>query len=431
MTTGQEFERRVAFDLHAELDGAVGPHREWMTSPAAARVADRRGQLRWPLRLLAVAAVVAVAGGLAMVIGSRPAVLAGCPTLADYAAASAAPTPALGEAPGVSFPPVAPDASPTTGLLQQGTWAVISDDKGPLGQMRLRDVRDCGRLPDVRSGVVGGTLILATADVRILRDDPTLAWVGASGAFDFGLGGADSGQSLVAPIGGPVVSGIPGVDGRSKVPVGAGFTNSSTVIVDVWPTDLEVDAFASILDNRIGASASQQAGPQPGGVGWILRPGRTGVAASATPPPTPGASDTTGEQAPGTYATITDPAGDLVLQVTDVDQVEGYLGRMPSPGDVFVEARLRVPVAAPDGGVVIGTWRAVDSVGHELAILANADPNSPDPGVLQRLNGTTLIDYTSPGAWLVVEAPRTGLVRLELTRSGETQPLLSYVLRRP
>ncbi len=154
-------ERRLAADLRAELR----PSRQ-----AASSVADLRrptvakpNAMRWPMRLLAIAAVLALAGGLALALGARRAVpeeaaaIEGCPTLADYAAASAVPLPSLGEAPGVTFPPVAPDASATTGLLRPGTWAVIADDKGPLAQVRVRDVRECGRLPmsgPARSGEV-------------------------------------------------------------------------------------------------------------------------------------------------------------------------------------------------------------------------------------------------------------------------------------
>lgn len=140
-------------------------------------------------------------------------------------------------------------------------------------------------------------------------------------------------------------------------------------------------------------------------------------------------SETTGELAPDTYATIKDPAGDLVLTLTDVAQVPAYPGRRPSPGNVFVEARIFAPVSAQSGDVV-GTWRAVDGDGRELPILSNVDPTVFDRGVLQVLYPTTLGNGPSNG-WLVVEAPRVGLVRLELTMTGQAQRLLSYVIRRP
>lgn len=422
MTTEPEFERRLTIDLQAELDRAVGPHRDWIGSPAAARVATGRGRIRWRGQVLAVAAVLVIAGGLAVALGSRPNGSTGCPTLADYAAASAAPTASFGEAPGVSFPPVAPDASATTGLLRPGTWAVIADDKGPVAQIRLRDVRDCGRLPDVRSGWVGGTLILATADIRVLRDDAALAWLGANDVFDLGLGGTDLGRSRITPN--QSVSsffGIPGVDRRQFLAVGAGFSNSSTIVFDVPPTDLEVDAYEASLRHGQDSPASL-------GVAWNLRSGRVGDL-SSSPRPTPGATETTGELAPGSDATIKDPAGDLVVTLTDVDQVTAYPGRTPSPGNVFVEARIVawIPVQHVDA---VGTWRAVDGDGRELPILANADPNVLDAGVLQVLSPTTLSKDTWNG-WLVVEAPGVGLVRLELTLTGEAQPRLSYVIRRP
>ena len=71
MTTGHDLERRLTADLHRELDAVVGPHPTWAGSPAAARIAAGRGGIRWPGRLLAVAAVIAVAGGVALLAGLR------------------------------------------------------------------------------------------------------------------------------------------------------------------------------------------------------------------------------------------------------------------------------------------------------------------------------------------------------------------------
>jgi hypothetical protein len=425
MTLGPDFERRLANDLRSELDRAMVPHPAWTESPAAARVAAARGGVRWPRRLLAVAAVLAIAGGVALAVALRPHEgIAGCPTLADYAAASAEPSPSLGEAPGVSFPPVAPDASPTVGLLPMGTWAVVVDDQGPVVQMRLRDLRECGRLPDYRSGFIGGSLVLATADVRVLRDDHDLAWLGANDTFYAWLGGTESGRGLASGGYRGLFFGVPGVDHRSRLGLREGFSSSSDVIFDLPPSALQADAYAMTL-----SSLAQEQGL---GFGWILRPGQTGslLGIDLNPHPSPGPTQTTGEVALGVYATLTDPAGDSILTITEVDQVSAYPGRTPSPGNVFLEARIWVWYYGGNEPGGASTWRAVDGDGRELPILTNADPSSPDRGVLQDLMPPTGTDGIGQG-WFVVEAPSSGLVRLELTRDGQDQPLLSYVIRQP
>lgn len=431
MTAGRDFERRLAATLRQELDPLSGPHRSWADSPAAARIADRRGGIRWPGRFLAVATVIALAGAIALLVGLRHDVIAGCPTLADYAAASAAPTPRqdLGTAPDVSFPPVAPDATPTTGRLQPGEWAVISDAAGPGIQMRIRDVRECGRLPDYRSQYPGGSLTLLTEDIRSLREGALPTWIGPGDYVGMGLGGVDYGKGAREHF-----FGVPGFDIRTSLRPAADFEYSGAVVFDVPATDAMVTAdHPAILGMSIEQEEVQQATPT---VSWILRLGReTG---GATFPDadrrTPGTNPSTGELPLGTYATVADPAGNVDLTVTDVAQVAAYPGLTPKAGDVFVEARLDVP-ATVDLTPVTGDvgWHAVDGDGRELTFLTRTDPTVGDPGVLS-LTGPTLKngDYWWPWrGWLVVEAPSSGLIRLELWRDGGSAPLVSYVIRQP
>ena len=100
MSADIEFERRVRSDLRTSLDRAAGPHPEWAASPAAAIVAadPARPSRSVPWRLMAVAAVLLIGSVAARDPGepgpirTTPA-LPGCPTLADYAAASAQPSP--------------------------------------------------------------------------------------------------------------------------------------------------------------------------------------------------------------------------------------------------------------------------------------------------------------------------------------------------
>ncbi len=335
------------------------------------------------------------------------------------------PLPSLGEAPGVTFPPVAADASATTGLLQPGTWAVIADDKGPLAQLRLRDVRECGRLPDVRSAWVGGKLIVATADVRILRDEPGLAWLPGD-MFYVGLGGYDAGQSLSGPTTAGLsglLLGLPGNDSTSQLTVPVGFSQSRPVVADMPPGDLQVVVYPAFTDDA-------HTRVDPAKVRWLLHPGPESGLVTFAPWPSPGATETTGEVALGDYATIKDAGGDVALTVTDVEQVDGYPGLMPSPGHVFVESRIFLPATAYDPSTrVLGTWRALDDAGRELPIVTDADPTTTDRGIPVNIGSATLQNF--PDSLLVVEAPPAGLIRLELTRDGEAQPLLSYVIRQP
>ena len=425
MTLDRDFERRIATSLHAELDGATAPHPDWASSPAAARVAAARGGIRWPGRLLAIAAVLALAGGVAIALSQRQEGVHGCPTLVDYAAASARPTPALGEAPGVSFPPVAPDATPTTGLLEPGSWAVLADDKGLVAQIRGRDVRACGRLPDIRSGWVGGSLALATADVRVLRDGFDHSWLGTNGMFHVGLGGTDLGRASIPLVGGATSFGVPGVDHRTLLHPGSTFETSSDLVLDLPPSDLVASVYPAWLET------SDETPSKPSDVGWIIRPGRIGDRPTAFPSdPPPGPTQTTGDLRPGTWATIDDATVREALTVTDVDQIPAYPGREPSPGNVFVEGRLVIG-AGSVAGTGVSRWRAVDGDGRELAIIASSEPGQSDAGVLDPLAPATFEDDGFPGGWLVIDAPRTGLIRLELRRNDSPDPVLSYLVREP
>lgn len=69
--TDNDLERRVRSVLRQELDREHGPDPAWDESPAARRVAEqeRRQPSRWTLRVLAVAALITIGVGSALVLG--------------------------------------------------------------------------------------------------------------------------------------------------------------------------------------------------------------------------------------------------------------------------------------------------------------------------------------------------------------------------
>jgi hypothetical protein len=423
MSADTEFERRLGADLVAALDRVDGPHPTWAGSPAAVIVAadGTRSARPAPWRLLAVAAVLVVGSVAAVVLSSRgpdeadPAV-AGCPTLADYAAASALPTPAWNRAPDVSFPPVAPTATMTTGLLRPGDWAVIADDDGPGLQIRVRDVRECGRLPDVRSQFPNGSLILATVDVRTLRKIPGFSWLGVTNLMGIGIGEYSPGYTVVP---GSVFS-VPGVITRTNLDLPDPFAQSSLLVLDVPDTNVLITADHPSRDAMTlpGIDLSVVDLPR---ARWVLRDGpATGYPDTSFVPPTPGPTDTTGAVAVDEQITVQTSEGALAFKVTDVGSVLGYPGLEAAPDHVFVEARVVITSFAGGQAPGLNAWRALDADGRELTFLEDPGPTTPADGVL----GPLMSREGRPDAWLVMEAPADGPVTLEYRHGGTGDPIV-------
>jgi hypothetical protein len=416
MTADTDFERRVRSELRSTLDRLDGPHRDWETSPASAVVATEpeRSSRSVPWRLLAIAAVLVV-GSVAAGILAKPDIqqdagVPGCPTLADYAAASAHPASIVGQAPGVTFPPVAPSASITTGLLQPGDWAVIANDAGPGLQIRVRDVRECGRLPDVRSQYAGGSIILATVDSRALRDDTGMAWLGVIDLVEPVIGDV--------PVGWPIsrvdLFGVPGVDIRTHLHMTASFANSSTLVMDVPATDKMITVDHPGVNTQT-LPGLEWTGLQSPRVRWLIRDGVATGLPPREPMASPGATATTGEVPLGEDATVLTSNGPVVMRLSDVDTVRAYPGLIPAAGNVFVEVRIeeRLVLESRASGGSIG-WRAIGAGGRALKILQDEDPSEGTSGVIRRLLPPTGTDV----AWIVIEAPETGPIRLEYRQGG-------------
>lgn len=411
MSADIEFERRVRTELRSGLDRATGPHPDWATSPAAAVVATdpARPSRTVPWRLMAVAAVLVI-GSVAAVILARPDIeqeagVPGCPTLADYAAASAQPSPPMGEAPGVSFPPVAPAATMTTGMLKPGEWAVIANASGPGLQMRVRDLRDCGRLPDRASVFQDGSIHLVTVDARFLSDQFGVSWLGARQLVELMIGEGQGGPEVFA-------NGVPGVDNRTSLRVRQGFASSSTVVFDIPATDklVTLDHPGITTDTLPSLELTSPDSPR---ARWVLQDGDP-IGYARDPllelvQPDPDATPTIGEVQPGEDVAMVTSAGAGLIELTHIDEVAAYPGLAPAPGNVFVE----VFVSVKDLGnslVSLRGWRAVDAEGHELPIIHDEYGADQRPGMLSDLIREV---EESRDAWIVIEAPATGPVRLE------------------
>jgi hypothetical protein len=65
------FETLLRAQIRDVLDGYAGPHPVWTDSPAAMRNSERRRRGGWPIRLLGVAALLAIGGGVLSQAGSR------------------------------------------------------------------------------------------------------------------------------------------------------------------------------------------------------------------------------------------------------------------------------------------------------------------------------------------------------------------------
>ncbi len=74
MKTDSDLDRQLHRLLREGLNHELGPDPTWAESPAARRVAERerRARYRWPLRILAVAALIGAVGGAALLSGGPP-----------------------------------------------------------------------------------------------------------------------------------------------------------------------------------------------------------------------------------------------------------------------------------------------------------------------------------------------------------------------
>ena len=354
---------------------------------------------------------------------ATPAIPGECPTLADYAAASAVPTDAPKPKP--SFDPVDPAAPPTTGTIAVGSTGVLAAPDGSAGALiRVSNARFCDRLPDFRPDAIfqgpGASLLLADVDILVLKD----------GTLDGLIPGGDStaaavyqGWNKLSSMG---PTWFPGVNRTSTVATGPGFTYHGTFAWMVPGSGGQVSV--GVFGSRSGYDAAPQ-------FSYPVRAGTVGASPLRTiPPPTPQPT-LTPAQAPlplDTPAVVAIGGANVDLQVGGVQQVARYTGVVPTtPGDAFLEIRfllLRNTVAYswnPADWVVIGPDRAP-------ARMLPGFVNGSDPtGQPQFSVPGEKVDMPpdSPGLlFQVAEVPTTGRVTLEYRPNGGPA-VATWVLR--
>ena len=140
--TDHDFEQQVRAKLREALDRELGPDPTWAESPAVRRVAEveRRSRRRWPLRALAVAALIGAGGGAAL-LGGR---------LVPPPEESPAPS-VIADATTNPSESAAPSASRSLSRVPGGVWI-------PTGSMGTPSMdHDAVRLLDGRVLVLAGS----------------------------------------------------------------------------------------------------------------------------------------------------------------------------------------------------------------------------------------------------------------------------------
>jgi hypothetical protein len=211
--------------------------------------------------------------------------------------------------------------------------------------------------------------------------------------------------------------GVPGVDNRTNLRVPQGFASSSTVILDIPMTDklVTLDHPGFNTNTLPGLELTSLDSPR---ARWVLQEGdptgRIRFRVEDLVEPDPDATPTTGEVHAGEDVAMVTSAGAGLIQLTRIDEVPAYPGLAPAPGSVFVE----VLVSVKDMGnslVKLRGWHAVDGEGRELPIIHDAYGADQRQGMLSNLIREV---EESRDAWIVIEAPATGPVRLEYEHEG-------------
>ena len=276
MMTGPNLERRVAEGLHADLDRVTGPHPDWVGSPAAARIAAGRGRFTHPGRLIAAAFVL-----LPRAVPQSHLVLVCAATqptrrrVARRWPPTARPRRGPAAVPGQGAARLVPGrrarcrADDRRSPSQVPSRASYADARGPVVEMRLRDVHDARASPTYAPVGSVGRSFMATADVRVLRGRRGPGLGPANAASALWPGGDDPGAHCSRRLGlCRKAFPVPIVKRTLGLPIE--FSNSSTVVFDVPASIYGWTPTPNVDHQTPRTRASRWAWV------WILRPGRAG-----------------------------------------------------------------------------------------------------------------------------------------------------------
>jgi hypothetical protein len=346
----------------------------------------------------------------------------GCPTLADYRAAAAAPTPLPG---GPVFPLVTADTRVTVGVLTPGEVGVMAAPDGSPGALfRISNPRFCDRLPDDRPetylpGVLPGEFRLLLADVEFT--------VVKSGTISEGFVPGTTTvwakwrQTVALPD--PYPYRFPGSNSLTNLNTSAGYSYRGTMS---W--GVEGAGRGGRLTIQVGLHdvASFEYLIQDGSPD---RPPRRPAETIA-----PGASPSTGALGLDRWATVSADGAVIPVFVGGVAVVDGYPQVMPStPGDKFIE--VFTEFGLPDAPYTIDQhdWVLVGPDGRVLSPLK--DPGAPDNQLLPgfAVPWSEPRPVTPPEAFtfpmfVVAEVPATGRITLEYRPHGGA-PQATWIVR--
>jgi len=335
---------------------------------------------------------------------------AGCPTLEDYARASLQPsaTPAL-----PSFEPVAPDATPSTGLLSLGETGILSATDGSPGMLvRVSNARFCDRLPAYRPYIFfPGTVLLADVEVQGLRSGVIPGFISA-GNEPVAARYADATEGTPDPM----HSGLPGVRLYSRLDPGPGFSYSGLMAWEIPAGDGRVT-----VDVRQPSRAGD-----PGRLtvfAFLVRDGAVGWSPGSPEPTTdPSAIPTMGKADLGGSVVLAADGGTMSLVVDGVDQVARYPGVSPAEGEAFLETMLAFGPGSGTFAFDPAEWVVTGPAGAALPQLLSEGGEMPSGWPWMAITpGDHLIPPGVPGSsyCLIAEVPAAGRITLEYRPDGQ------------
>ena len=345
-----------------------------------------------------------------------------CPTLEDYAVASlqpsASPVPP-------SFAPVAPDATPSTGLLAIGETGILPAlDGSPGALVRVSNVRLCDRLPNHRADWSGSPAVLLLADVEIESLRPgTLpeGFIPGAGVVVASYGG----WSHLSPA---IVFDMPGANSTTTLDTGPGFAYRGTIAWEVPDDDVRI----TIDAQRAEKDASGRHVVQ---LSYVARAGASYSPQQRTPEPRtdPAASPTSGVAPLGEPVVLAADGGTMPLVVDGIDQVTRYTGVVPAPpAEAFLEARLTFGRGSGTFRLEPVEWVILGADGVECPQLRQPENGQLPAGWPNVLSASveSVIPPDWPGmpAFMVAEVPAPGRITLEYRPDGGPA-LVTWVLR--